>query len=113
MRNGMRRWSHEVDLPSLQEEARNEAKWRAMTPRQHAWGMAGAILLLSPILISLALVPVALNADTFGVDREKVERLMFGLFIGGIALMIVVTILATLWAKFNPRPDAGAPDRGR
>jgi hypothetical protein len=112
MRSRMRRWSHDVDLPSLEEEARNEVEWRAMTPRQRAWGMAGAILLLSPILLSLALIPVALNADTFGVDQAKVERLMFGLFIGGIALMIVVTILATLWAKFNPRPDPRAPERG-
>lgn len=120
MRSRRPGWSDD-DLLSLEEaedarweaeEARRAAEWRMLTPRQRAWRLAGGLLLLAPLFAPLALIPVALNARAFGVDREKVERLMLALFIGGIALIIVVTIVATLWAKFNPRPDLRAPDRG-
>ncbi len=108
MRIGMRRMAR--DLPTLAEEARNEAEWRAMTPWQRAWGMAGAILLLSPILAAFALMPVAAFADRLGLEKDRVVRLMAWLFVGGVALLILVTLLATLWSMIFPKREAGAPD---
>jgi uncharacterized membrane protein len=105
------------DLPSLAEEARdeaeaarNEAEWRAMTPWQRTWGMAGAILLLSPVLAAFALMPVAAFADSLGLDKDRVVRLMAWLFVGGVALLILVTLLATLWSMIFPKRASGAPD---
>ncbi len=110
MRMGTRDW--EPDLPSPAEEARNEAEWRAMTPWQRAWGVAGAILLVSPVLAAFALMPVAAFADELGLEKDRVVRLMAWLFVGGAALLILVTILATVWSWLHPR-ESGAPDGGR
>jgi hypothetical protein len=111
MRIGMRRVAR--DLPSLAEEARNEAEWRKYTPWQRAWGMAGAILLVSPILAAFALMPVAAFADELGLEKDRVVRLMGWLFVGGVAPLLLVTILATLWARIFPNREPGAPDGGR
>jgi hypothetical protein len=106
------------DLPSLAEEARdeaeaarNEAEWRAYTPWQRAWGMAGAILLISPVLATFALMPVAAFAEPLGLEKDRVVRLMAWLFVGGAALLLLVTILATLWSRIHPNRDS--PESGR
>ena len=109
MRIGMRRVAR--DLPSLAEEARNEAEWRAMTPWQRARGMAGAILLVSPILAAFALMPVAAFAGELGLEKDRVVRLMAWLFVGGVALLLLVTLLATLWAQIHPKRES--PETGR
>jgi len=109
MRIGIRRVAR--DLPSPAEEARNEAEWRAMTPWQRAWGIAGAILLVSPILAAFALMPVAAFADELGLEKDRVVRLMAWLFVGGVALLLLVTLLATLWARIHPNRES--PESGR
>jgi hypothetical protein len=111
MRIGMRRVTR--DLPSPAEEARNEAEWRAMTPWQRVWGMGGAILLISPVLATFALMPIAVFADQLGLEKDRVVRLMAWLFVGGVALLILVTILATLWAKIHPKREPVAPESSR
>lgn len=100
-------WDYSYDELDPRTAAEMDREWRAMKPAQKAWGLAGAILILSPIIATFALMPFAFAAD--GEARERLERLMATLFIGQFALLFLVIVIAKLLPRKSdaegPRPE--------
>lgn len=93
-------WDPAWDEEDPAEAARAEREWRAMTPAQKAWGLAGAILILSPIIAMFALMPFAFAAS--GETRDRLERIMVMLFLAQFAVCLLVIVVARLLPRRKP-----------